>query len=165
MWIYGGGKYDASIPVLIMFAIRTTESAVYTICANQVLYVLHKEKFLVRVLLAVGLLNALFNVILVAAGLFTPLTAIATTFLAEVVLMGIIFWYIRVKLSIPFHFYQPPEPPLRRRLPPVHPDHPPGAEPRPRVYLDGGHFGARLRRPLLRPPAPLQGRDDVDAVR
>lgn len=104
MWIYGGGKYDASIPVLIMFAIRTTESAVYTICANQVLYVLHKEKFLVRVLLACGLLNALFNVILVAAGLFTPLTAIATTFLAEVVLMGIIFWYIRVKLRIPFKF-------------------------------------------------------------
>ena len=39
MWIYGGGKYDASIPVLIIFAIRTMESSVYTICANQVLYV------------------------------------------------------------------------------------------------------------------------------
>ena len=165
MWIYGGGKYDASIPVLIMFAIRTTESAVYTICANQVLYVLHKEKFLVRVLLACGLLNALFNVILVAAGLFTPLTAIATTFLAEVVLMGIIFWYIRVKLSIPFHFIS------RQNL----------------LYvgvsllfipitllvrnLGLGYIWTAVisvpvvRRPLLRPPAALQGRDDVDAVR
>ena len=104
MWIYGGGKYDASIPVLIVFAIRTTESAVYTICANQILYVLHKEKFLVRVLLGCGLLNVVFNVLLVAVGGFTPLTAIGTTFLAEVVLMGIIFWYIRVKLEIPFYF-------------------------------------------------------------
>lgn len=104
MWIYGGGKYDASIPVLIAFAIRTTESAVYTICANQVLYVLHKEKFLVKVLLACGLLNALLDGILVALGQFTPLTAILSTFFAEVILMAIIFWYIRVKLSIPFHF-------------------------------------------------------------
>ena len=104
MWIYGGGKYDASIPVLILFAVRTTESAVYTICANQILYVLHREKFLVRVLLGCGLLNAALDLGLVAAGAFTPLSAIATTFLAEVALMGIIFWYIRVKLGIPFQF-------------------------------------------------------------
>lgn len=104
MWIYGGGKYDASIPVLIAFAIRTTESAVYTICANQVLYVLHQEKFLVKVLLGCGLLNVGMDIILVAAGQYTPLTAIVSTFLAEVVLMAIIFWYIRVRLSIPFHF-------------------------------------------------------------
>ncbi len=104
MWIYGGGKYDASIPVLIVFAIRTTESAVYTICANQVLYVLHQEKFLVRVLLGCGLLNVVMDGALVAVGQYTPLTAILSTFLAEVVLMAIIFWYIRVKLSIPFRF-------------------------------------------------------------
>ena len=58
MDLWRGGKYDASIPVLIAFAIRTMESAVYTICANQILYVLHQEKFLVRVLLGCGLLNA-----------------------------------------------------------------------------------------------------------
>ena len=104
MWIYGGGKYDASIPVLIAFAIRTMESAVYTICANQILYVLHQEKFLVRVLLGCGLLNAVLDILLVVAGGYTPLTAILSTFVAEVILMAIIFWYIRVKLHIPFHF-------------------------------------------------------------
>ena len=104
MWIYGGGKYDASIPVLILFAIRTTESAVYTICANQILYVLHQEKFLVKILLACGLLNAGLDILLVLAGLYTPLTAIASTFIAEVVLMAVLFWHIRVRLSIPFHF-------------------------------------------------------------
>ena len=56
MWIYGDGKYDASIPVLIIFAIRTMESSVYTICANQVLYVKNQEKFLVRILLVGGCL-------------------------------------------------------------------------------------------------------------
>lgn len=104
MWIYGGGRYDASIPVLIAFAIRTMESAVYTICANQILYVLHQEKFLVRVLLGCGILNAVLDLLLVAVGGYTPLSAIVSTFVAEVILMAIIFWFIRVKLHIPFHF-------------------------------------------------------------
>ena len=104
MWIYGGGKYDDSIPVLIVFAIRTTESAVYTICANQILFVLHQENFLVRILLVCGVLNAAMDLALVACGFFNPVTAIATTFVAEVILMIVLFWHIRVKLSIPFHF-------------------------------------------------------------
>ncbi len=105
MWIYGGGKYDESIPVLVVFAIRTMESAVYTICANEVLYVLHQEKFLVRVLLICGLLNAALNGIFFAAGIFTPLTAILTTFFSEVVLMAIIFWFIQVRLKLPLRFF------------------------------------------------------------
>ncbi|MBQ4050675.1 MAG: polysaccharide biosynthesis protein [Oscillospiraceae bacterium] len=105
MWIYGGGKYDESIPVLIIFAVRTMESAVYTICANQVLYVLHQEKFLVRVLLLCGLINAVLNGIFFACGLFTPVIAISTTFAAEVVLMWIIFRYVRKKLGIELYFF------------------------------------------------------------
>ena len=105
MWIYGGGKYDESIPVLIIFAIRTMESAVYTICANQVLYVLHQEKFLVRVLLACGLLNALLNAIFFVLDLFTPVVAVSTTFAAEIVLMWLIFRYIRRNLGLELYFF------------------------------------------------------------
>ncbi|MBR6789799.1 MAG: oligosaccharide flippase family protein [Oscillospiraceae bacterium] len=105
MWIYGGGKYDESIPVLIIFAVRTMESAVYTICANQVLYVLHQEKFLVRALLVFGLVNAALNGIFFALGLFTPVAAVSTTFAAEVLLMCVIFRHIRAKLDIDLHFF------------------------------------------------------------
>lgn len=105
MWIYGGGKYDESIPVLIIFAIRTMESAVYTICANQVLYVLHQEHFLVRVLLIFGLLNAALNAALFATGTLTPVTAILTTLFSEILLMGVIFWFIRVKLELKLYFF------------------------------------------------------------
>lgn len=105
MWIYGGGKYDESIPVLVIFAIRTMESAVYTICANQVLYVLHQEQFLIRVLLVFGLLNAILDAAFLALGILTPVTAVLTTLFAEVLLMAVIFWYIRVKLGLPMHFF------------------------------------------------------------
>lgn len=105
MWIYGGGKYDESIPVLVIFAVRTMESAVYTICANQVLYVLHQEKFLVRVLLLCGLVNAVLNGIFFACGRFTPVSAVSTTFAAEILLMCLIFRHIRVKLGIDLHFF------------------------------------------------------------
>ena len=105
MWIYGGGKYDASIPVLIAFAIRTMESAVYTPSApTRFCMCCIRRKFLVRVLLGCGLLNAVLDILLVVAGGYTPLTAILSTFVAEVILMAIIFWFIRVKLHIPFHF-------------------------------------------------------------
>ncbi len=105
MWIYGGGKYDASIPVLIIFAIRTMESSVYTICANQVLYVKNQEKFLVRILLVGGVLNVVLNGLLIWMGLYTPVTAVSTTLIAEIVVMGIMFWFIRNRLEIDFHFF------------------------------------------------------------
>lgn len=105
MWIYGGGKYDASIPVLIIFAMRTIESSVYTICANQVLYVKNQEKFLVRILLVGGLLNVLLNGLLMALKIYTPVTAIVTTLLAEIVVMMLMFSFIRKNLSIDFRFF------------------------------------------------------------
>ena len=96
---------DASIPVLIIFAIRTMESSVYTICANQVLYVKNQEKFLVRILLVGGVLNVVLNGLLIWMGLYTPVTAVSTTLIAEIVVMGIMFWFIRNRLEIDFHFF------------------------------------------------------------
>ena len=103
--IYSGDGYDAAIPVLIIFSFRTIESSVYTVCANQVLYVKNQEKFLVKMLLICGLLNAVLNAATVAAGVFSPVTAILTTFISEIVLMVILFWYIQKRLNIPFRFF------------------------------------------------------------
>ena len=105
MWIYGGGKYDASIPVLIIFAIRTIESSVYTICANQVLYVQNQEKFLVKVLLIGGVLNVIMNALLIAMKMYTPVTAIITTLVAEFVVMALMFRFIRTSLRMDFRFF------------------------------------------------------------
>lgn len=97
--------YDAAIPVLTIFAIRTAESSVYTVCANQIFFVYNQEKYLVRMLLLCGLMNAGFDFALIAGGIFNPVTAIITTLLSEIVLMMILFWFVQKRLDIPFRFF------------------------------------------------------------
>ena len=105
MWLYGGGKYDDSIPVLVVFAFRTLESAVYTICANQILYIQRQEKFLVKALLIGGVLNVILKCVLALLALYTPVTAIASTLLSEIVLMVILFRYIQKELGLAVYFF------------------------------------------------------------
>ncbi|MGI5894150.1 MAG: oligosaccharide flippase family protein [Candidatus Merdivicinus sp.] len=100
-----GTAYDAAIPVLILFAFRTVENSVYTVCANQIFFVYNQEKYLIRMLLICGLLNVALNYTLIATGFFTPVTAIATTILSEIILMCILFQFIRKRLKIPFRFF------------------------------------------------------------
>lgn len=103
--LYSGASYDAAIPVLVIFAIRSIESSVYMVCANQILYVKNQERFLVKMLLMGGVLNVVFNGAAVWAGVFSPATAIFTTFLAEIVLMMVLLRYIQKELEIPFRFF------------------------------------------------------------
>lgn len=103
--LYSGSSYDAAIPVLAVFAIRSIESSVYMVCANQILYIKNQEKFLVRMLLMGGILNAVLNGLAVWAGVFSPAVAILTTFLAEIVLMAVLLRYIQKEMEISFYFF------------------------------------------------------------
>lgn len=103
--LYSGSSYDGAIPVLAIFAIRSIESSVYMVCANQILYIKNQEKFLVRMLLMGGILNAVLNGLAVWAGVFSPAVAIFTTFLAEIVLMAVLLRYIQKEMEISFYFF------------------------------------------------------------
>ena len=103
--LYSGSSYDAAIPVLAVFAIRSIESSVYMVCANQILYIKNREKFLVKMLLMGGILNVIFNGAAVLLGIFSPLVAIFTTFLAEIVLMIVLMRYIHKEMEIPFYIF------------------------------------------------------------
>ena len=103
--LYSGSSYDAAIPVLAVFAIRSIESSVYMVCANQILYIKNREKFLVKTLLMGGNLNVIFNGAAVLFGIFSPLVAISTTFLAEIVLMIVLMRYIHKEMEIPFYIF------------------------------------------------------------
>ena len=52
-----------------------------------------------------GVLNVVLNGLLIWMGLYTPVTAVSTTLIAEIVVMGIMFWFIRNRLEIDFHFF------------------------------------------------------------
>ena len=58
-----------------------------------------------RVLLACGLLNALLDGLFFLNGHFTPVIAITTTLASEIVLMALIFWYIRGHLHLKLYFF------------------------------------------------------------
>ena len=62
-------------------------------------------RYLVRMLLMCGILNAGMNVLLIVCGVFNPVTAIFTTLIAEIVLMAVLFWFVQKRLSIPFRFF------------------------------------------------------------
>ena len=81
------------------------ESSVYMVCANQILYIKNREKFLVKMLLMGGILNVIFNGAAVLFGIFSPLVAISTTFLAEIVLMIVLMRYIHKEMEIPFYIF------------------------------------------------------------
>ena len=75
------------------------------VCANQILYIKNREKFLVKMLLMGGILNVIFNGAAVLFGIFSPLVAISTTFLAEIVLMIVLMRYIHKEMEIPFYIF------------------------------------------------------------
>lgn len=102
MYLYGGVKYVGAYIILAIFAIRTIGNAIYTVYANQILYIKGKEKFLLKALALGAVLNVIFNMLLIKLGVFMPETAVLTTFIAEIIMITVINIYIRkvVKINI-----------------------------------------------------------------
>lgn len=105
MMLYGTVKYIDAYPVLMIFAIRFIPSCIITIFSNQIFYIYKKEVPLVLFLSIGGILNVIFNFVLVWVGIFTPSTAILTTGLAEIIMVLFMYYYIRVKMSVSFKLF------------------------------------------------------------
>jgi len=67
---------------------------------NLVLYANNREKILVKFSLTFGLLNVIMNFLLVAINKLTPLTAMLTTAIAELLLCIVQYIYIKKKMKI-----------------------------------------------------------------
>lgn len=104
--LYATAKYIDAYPVMQMFAIRFIYTSVSTIYTNQILYIFQKEKQLVGMLFLGGGLNVIFNFILLWTGHFTPVTAIASTGIAEIIMLGVMRRYIKRKLNITFDIFK-----------------------------------------------------------
>jgi O-antigen/teichoic acid export membrane protein len=103
--IYGGSKFVSSVTVLQMFAVYMISLGMESILTNHVLYVKRKEKILVIFIFSCGVLNLLLNIILIKLKLFTPLTAIATTCIANFTLIALEYAYIRLILKLRFNLF------------------------------------------------------------
>ena len=106
MYFYGGPNWVAtSYPVLQVFSLRCIITSVYSIFTNQIMYLHNREKSMVKILGIGGGLNFIFNIILVLSHRLTPVTAIAVTGVAELIMLSMMYWFIRRRMGVSFHLF------------------------------------------------------------
>ena len=95
MQLYGGFQYTDAGIVLSAFALRNFIRCLDLILANQVLYLYGQERLIMRLTFFSGTINFLLNSLLVFGNAVTPSHLVATTAIAETVL--VFFEYRAVK--------------------------------------------------------------------
>jgi len=95
VYIFGGSQYINSGSILQIFSIYMICCGVDSILANQIMYIKKKEKVLVILLFSSGILNLIFNIVLLKIGLFTPRNAIITTTISTFVLIFLEYTYVK----------------------------------------------------------------------
>ena len=87
MQIYGGAKYVVATTTLMFACIHRLIITAESILTNLVMYTNNKEKQLVRMMFGFGVLNIILNSLLVVFKVFTPITEMITTAIAEFLLV------------------------------------------------------------------------------
>lgn len=106
VFIYGGREFIAAAPVLSAFSFYMIILGIDFILANQIIYVKKKEHILVRLVFLCGFLNLGLNVLLLQFDLFTPVTAILTTAVSNLLLVLLEYGYIRRYLKVDYRLFE-----------------------------------------------------------
>ena len=105
IYLYAGEKYmECVIPLAIACIFRIILS-IESVLTNLIMYPNGKESKLLKLSFGCGLLNLMFNLILVTFKIFTPATAMLTTLVAESMLIMLEYTYTRKKLDIKPNFF------------------------------------------------------------
>lgn len=105
VYFYASPKWIAAVPVMQVFALRCIITSVYSIFTNQIMYLHNQERAMVKILGIGGGLNLVLNSVLALTGTLTPVSAIVTTGLAELIMLSFMYWYIRRKMAVEFHLF------------------------------------------------------------
>lgn len=105
IYLYAGEKYLMIIPVLMVACIIRIIISVESTMTNLVMYPNNQEKKIVKYTLICGLFNLLFNTLLIIFKVLTPLTAMLTTGIAEIMLSTLLYFYIKNKLKIKYNIF------------------------------------------------------------
>lgn len=105
VYFYASPKWIAAVPVMQVFAIRCIITSVYSIFTNQILYLHNQEKAMVKILAVGGGLNLIFDTALALGGRLTPVSAIASTGAAELVMLSVMYWFIRKRVGVDFRLF------------------------------------------------------------
>lgn len=99
IFLYAGDKYNIASILLLACIVRIILS-IESVMTNLVLYVNNKERKLIKFTFIFGIVNLIFNSLLVVFKVLTPFTAMLTTGIAEILLSTTEYLYITKKLNI-----------------------------------------------------------------
>lgn len=104
MWIFGHFKSDylPATPIMMAFSIYMLTIGVEGIIANQIIYLHGREKTDAKLVLSGGILNLILKIMLLVSKKFTPATAIMTTVISNLVVVGLEYKLVKrgIKLKI-----------------------------------------------------------------
>lgn len=100
IYLYAGNEYLACVPALMITCVSRIFLSIESVLTHLVMYPNNQEKTLLKFSFSCGLLNLILNSLLVVFKVLSPLTAMFTTLIAEIVLITIENVYINKKLDI-----------------------------------------------------------------
>lgn len=108
IFIFGGKDFLGAVPVMFIFAIHMMIIGIESVIANQIIYLHGKEKEDAILVLIGGIINLIFNVTLTITGTFNMVTAIATTLIANIIILILEYRMVKkvIQLDIKIFSYE-----------------------------------------------------------
>lgn len=106
IYIYAGDKYSTIYTVLIAACAIRIIISIESVFTHLVMYPNNQERQLLKICLGFGVLNLIFNLVLVLFNKFTPLTAMLTTGLAELLFVFAQKRHAKKKLDIDLNIFE-----------------------------------------------------------
>lgn len=105
IYLYAGENYMDMVPTLIISCIIRIIISVETTMVHLVMYPNGQEKKIVKFSLTCGIINLIFNILLIIFKIFTPFTCMLTTGFVEIILSFVLYKYIKINLNINFQLF------------------------------------------------------------
>ena len=101
----GTDMYLPAVPILMVFSIYMLTIGIDRIIADQIIYIFGREKTDAKLVLIGGILNLILNELLVVTKTFTGTTVIATTLIANLVVIGMEYRLVKKELKLNIHLF------------------------------------------------------------
>jgi len=103
--IYGGVDYINAFPILMVFSIYIITLGYEAILSNQVMYVNGREKEQVKIVLLFGVVNTIFNIIILKLNIFNGVTSLITTVISNIMVVITQHFYVRKTLKVQYNIF------------------------------------------------------------
>ena len=101
----GTDTYLPAVPILMVFSIYMLTIGIDRIIADQIIYIFGREKTDAKLVLIGGILNLILNTLLVITNTFTPTTVIATTLIANLIVIAMEYRLVKKELKLDIHLF------------------------------------------------------------